>query len=527
MVHKEFCLKWNDYLDVFHGAFLSLLNSEKFTDVTLSCDGQIIKCHRLVLSCCSSYFETLLLGISHPHPVIILKDVKFDDLLSLVNFMYAGEVTVPQAQASSLLKVAEMLKVKGLAYFDEVVNQTQRRSNLSQNTQLAAKRNRVDTTSENNSLAEDSSSNLEPPVADTSNDKLKDSPAETRSFAYKTDITACNSMQVKDEFAVGIDAGRNNSSCQFEDDGEHFDYGSEKLIGNRILERRERMQNTSLNFSAAEETFPDFSEDILLPKHEDSLVVSPGVLEQLKCNFKPSEFQSNILENGNFEDALPSHNEEVVNVPNLPLFPKREAVPLGSFPGFSGSCKLQPYMQESGATSFDCQGVADTSPNNTNTLMEASDSNIGLLRKACTKDYQCNICDKRFSFHSSLERHRGIHTGKKPFKCNVCRKSFSQMCNLNTHQRVHTGEKPYKCDVCEKSFSQSQNLNKHKLVHTGEKRFKCDVCKKCFTRSGSLNLHQRVHTGVKPFRCDLCKRSFTQLMHLNRHRILHTGKKSF
>ncbi|XP_065572866.1 zinc finger protein 28 homolog isoform X4 [Artemia franciscana] len=478
MVHKEFCLKWNDYLDVFHGAFLSLLNSEKFTDVTLSCDGQIIKCHRLVLSCCSSYFETLLLGISHPHPVIILKDVKFDDLLSLVNFMYAGEVTVPQAQASSLLKVAEMLKVKGLAYFDEVVNQTQRRSNLSQNTQLAAKRNRVDTTSENNSLAEDSSSNLEPPVADTSNDKLKDSPAETRSFAYKTDITACNSMQVKDEFAVGIDAGRNNSSCQFEDDGEHFDYGSEKLIGNRILERRERMQNTSLNFS-------------------------------------------------DFEDALPSHNEEVVNVPNLPLFPKREAVPLGSFPGFSGSCKLQPYMQESGATSFDCQGVADTSPNNTNTLMEASDSNIGLLRKACTKDYQCNICDKRFSFHSSLERHRGIHTGKKPFKCNVCRKSFSQMCNLNTHQRVHTGEKPYKCDVCEKSFSQSQNLNKHKLVHTGEKRFKCDVCKKCFTRSGSLNLHQRVHTGVKPFRCDLCKRSFTQLMHLNRHRILHTGKKSF
>jgi hypothetical protein len=34
---------------------------------------------------------------------------------------------------------------------------------------------------------------------------------------------------VKDEFAVGIDKGWDNSSSQFEVDGEYFDNGSEKV----------------------------------------------------------------------------------------------------------------------------------------------------------------------------------------------------------------------------------------------------------------------------------------------------------
>jgi hypothetical protein len=197
MEEKEFCLKWNSYLDVFHGAFLSLLNSEHFTDVTLSCDSQSIKCHRIVLSCCSSYFETLLLGISHHHPVIILKDVKFHDLLALVQFMYTGEVTVPPAQTSSLVKVAEMLKVKGLAYSDETANSAQKLSYPSQNTQVtqpSVDGNRIDSYSENSFLAKDSSNNLEYPVADTPNDNMINYAAETGSSVHKRDFAACNSL---------------------------------------------------------------------------------------------------------------------------------------------------------------------------------------------------------------------------------------------------------------------------------------------------------------------------------------------
>ncbi|XP_065584947.1 protein tramtrack, beta isoform-like isoform X7 [Artemia franciscana] len=253
MEQKEFCLKWNNYLDVFHGTFVSLLNSEHFTDVTLSCDSQSIKCHRLVLSACSSYFETLLLGISHSHPIIILKDVKFHDMQALVKFMYTGEVTVAQPQINSLIKVADMLKVKGLADPDETANQLWKPSYPSERTQMTpppVKRKRVDTTSENSVQPEDSSQNVEPPVASGTNDNSTvNYPAETSSTVYETDDAGCNSFQVKDEFVMGIHEGGNDSSSQFEDDGEDFDYGSENLTGNLPMERTEGMPNTSLNSS--------------------------------------------------------------------------------------------------------------------------------------------------------------------------------------------------------------------------------------------------------------------------------------
>ncbi|KAK2715412.1 uncharacterized protein LOC136043874 isoform X2 [Artemia franciscana] len=147
MDQKELCLKWNNYTDVYKGSFATLLNLEHFTDVTLSCDNQIIKCHRLVLSACSSYFENLLVSNSQSQPIIILKDVKFCDLQALVKFMYMGEVSVTQAQFNSLLKLADILKVTGLATHGASSQNSVDPSCLSQNAGLSnppVKRRRID-----------------------------------------------------------------------------------------------------------------------------------------------------------------------------------------------------------------------------------------------------------------------------------------------------------------------------------------------------------------------------------------------
>lgn len=48
------------------------------------------------------------------HPVIIFRNVKFEDLVAIVDFMYHGEVNVEQEQLSSFLTTAEMLAVQGL-----------------------------------------------------------------------------------------------------------------------------------------------------------------------------------------------------------------------------------------------------------------------------------------------------------------------------------------------------------------------------------------------------------------------------
>lgn len=49
------------------------------------------------------------------HPVIIFRNVKFDDLAALVDFMYQGEVNVVQEQLASFLTTAELLAVQGLS----------------------------------------------------------------------------------------------------------------------------------------------------------------------------------------------------------------------------------------------------------------------------------------------------------------------------------------------------------------------------------------------------------------------------
>lgn len=55
------------------------------------------------------------------HPIVILKDISYRDLSSMLHFMYQGEVNIKQEDISSFLKVAETLQIKGLtAGSDEV-----------------------------------------------------------------------------------------------------------------------------------------------------------------------------------------------------------------------------------------------------------------------------------------------------------------------------------------------------------------------------------------------------------------------
>ena len=56
------------------------------------------------------------------HPVIILKDVRAEELLDVLDFMYRGEASVKKENLAAFLRLAENLKVKGLAdYQDEEV----------------------------------------------------------------------------------------------------------------------------------------------------------------------------------------------------------------------------------------------------------------------------------------------------------------------------------------------------------------------------------------------------------------------
>lgn len=59
--------------------------------------------------------QSLLSQQYDKHPIFILKDVKFQELRAMMDYMYRGEVNISQDQLAALLKAAESLQIKGLS----------------------------------------------------------------------------------------------------------------------------------------------------------------------------------------------------------------------------------------------------------------------------------------------------------------------------------------------------------------------------------------------------------------------------
>jgi len=115
---EQFCLRWNDFQQCIKSTFQDLRDDTDFLDVTVSCDGEQVKAHKVILSACSVTFRNLLKKNPAQHPVIVLWDVNPNDLAAIMDFMYHGEVNVKQENLNSFLAVAERLRVRGLCQGD-------------------------------------------------------------------------------------------------------------------------------------------------------------------------------------------------------------------------------------------------------------------------------------------------------------------------------------------------------------------------------------------------------------------------
>ncbi|XP_043211366.1 broad-complex core protein isoforms 1/2/3/4/5-like isoform X3 [Amphibalanus amphitrite] len=119
MDSQKFCLKWDGFQSSVTSVFDHLRRDGELVDITLCCEGQRVKAHRMMLSACSPYFRDLLKNNPCQELVFFLKDTSAADLSAIIEFIYKGSVNVAQTQLGSFLKTAEMLQIRGLSGEEE------------------------------------------------------------------------------------------------------------------------------------------------------------------------------------------------------------------------------------------------------------------------------------------------------------------------------------------------------------------------------------------------------------------------
>lgn len=168
--------------------------------------------------------------------------------------------------------------------------------------------------------------------------------------------------------------------------------------------------------------------------------------------------------------------------------------------------------------------------------------------------YNCEYCNKTFTWLKSLTVHLRTHTNVKPYKCELCDRSFVRSDYLKYHiiKSHETTEQVFTCGACGGVFATNRGLLRHiRTEHDGHPtgddeahppnlppgylsddpesypepdehgKFCCTYCDECYDARPPLVQHMHRHLGAKPFRCDLCPKSFIRADFLQCHRSNH------
>ncbi|XP_064121233.1 zinc finger and BTB domain-containing protein 24-like isoform X8 [Macrobrachium nipponense] len=438
-------LSWNNHKTTFCHILSTLREKERYSDVTLACEGKFYPTHKLVLSTCSEYFEKMFENTPCKHPVILLgKDVKCDELEALLSYMYDGVVSVAQNDLARLIKVAELLQIKGLAVPDEP---PQTKRNYSWNsrddrTSPHPKRRRRE---ENLSSFQAGEKVTSPPVS-----PLRLEPEQTWEHSNTS------------EGAPG------------EDVSQRLDFPVKHEVANTV-QSQETTEETLVKEEIVETVDETPNED---PGADYSSQTGGG-----DTGTGGEEHSSKFIQHLDPIKAQPLHEAVVEAL----------AGPSG-MQGWLGTGDMGtgfPILE-----SFSEEGNQDPQPvpvSGTQQPHQMVIKNEVTKRSGSGKVHQCPYCKYSSERKDHVVKHIRTHTGEKPFVCQYCPYSATTKDKLISHFRTHTGEKPFPCPYCHYCATKKDKLRQHIRTHTGEKPFNCPHCPyRCSTKN-TLNNHIRIH----------------------------------
>jgi len=94
----------------------NLMLSNDSTDITLVCEDKTkFKAHKFVLNACSPVFQSIIIDLPQNNPVIYLRGVLAQEMKSILQFMYLGQVTINQDKMNDFFNVAKSLEIKKIS----------------------------------------------------------------------------------------------------------------------------------------------------------------------------------------------------------------------------------------------------------------------------------------------------------------------------------------------------------------------------------------------------------------------------
>nr|XP_045606089.1 protein tramtrack, beta isoform-like isoform X3 [Procambarus clarkii] len=479
-------LSWNNHSTTFCHMLSQLRHKEKYTDATVACEGRFYPVHKLVLSTCSQYFEDMFEHTLGKHPVVLLQDVRRDELEALLSYMYAGIVSVAQRDLARLIKVAELLQIKGLAVPDEIPadkkSTVNNRSLSSERSSPQLKMARgVESIDDINSpypkrrRREDNETSSHGGSSPT---RASDSPkgsAHTRESNQMLENSKA-SYQGEGENLEDVKERLESVEDSASDRGDN----SERTNANKTRQRGEQQLNQRLTHQSGSQDssrnqYKDGGDEAIVIKEEAWEDPGDNQINSLNTSMSydpASDEISGSAIDGAQDDStkllLPKEYESQGHHGHL-----AQALPEVVVEALAGPSGMHEWLGGgdftaglSGVENYSGEGSPPTADHPQQHQLEEMERenqvmNEGSERSLSNKDmHHCPFCKYTTVKKDHMKEHIRTHTGEKPFSCPHCPHRTAKNSHLLRHLKTHTSA-PYSCPYCPFFTTRQTTMKKH------------------------------------------------------------------
>lgn len=408
-------LKWNNHKTTFFEILRVLREKANYTDATIAVDGKFYPVHKLVMSTCSEYFSEIFEKTPCKSPVIVLKDVRSQDMEALLDYMYLGEVNVNQNDLASLLKTAECLRIKGLAVPDEDTTKVRKAPPDDRQESPPPKRRRN----------EDNSSSAPRPVSPSVN-----APSKTTTPSVTPPVQSLPGSQSQDGIQdssldvppmVKVEMQEADDPDDYRKDNS-YEGGSvnEGDMGSDFGAELSKAEHDPDSYGSGSYAGPSIQPGGDLPWDEGDSSSFPqeGFSGDLPAGQQPQ---------GDWDHVRPAALIPVVEIRQ----PVAASTPTSIAQLMTGACPKTAAIPMGPASGAFTPYTASTSP-------RGSTPDLAQVAPADKQSFMCPVCGKQFGQPYNLRRHLTTHTGERPYRCPHCNYAASQNVHLEKHiRRIH------------------------------------------------------------------------------------------